>query len=99
MEEQMNASRLILMAINETEKSENVLQWALHKLFTSQDRIVLVYAQRDRIVLVNSTRMDQRTSCSVWYNGVDTYRPNDKMLCMVWWRWAYSMDYNSTRIH
>jgi hypothetical protein len=48
---------------------------------------------------MNSTCMDQRTSCSALYNGVDTYGPNDKMLCMVWWHWAYSMDSNSTRIH
>eukprot|EP00253_Pinus_taeda_P005929 PITA_05929 len=49
MEEQKIGSRTIMVAMNDTEKSYNALQWALHKLIKSQDRIILLHAQHHSI--------------------------------------------------
>lgn len=48
MEEQ-KSRRAIMVAIDETEMSISALQWALHNLFASDDRIILVHAQRSPI--------------------------------------------------
>lgn len=38
-----------MVGINETEESINALQWAINNLFTLQDRIILIHAQRASI--------------------------------------------------
>merc|ERR1711915_87631 len=45
-EEQEKSGNLILVAIDDDEGSVNSLQWALNKLSTSHDRIILIHAQR-----------------------------------------------------
>lgn len=49
MGDQNKSSRLILVAIDESEESINALQWALNNVFKSQDRITLIHAQRSPI--------------------------------------------------
>jgi len=49
MEEQSGSSRFVLVAIDESEESVNALQWALNNLITSQDKIILIHAQRSPI--------------------------------------------------
>jgi len=49
MEQQKRSGRLILVAVDESKESINALRWALDNLFTSQDRIVLIHAQRDAV--------------------------------------------------
>jgi len=46
MEEQKRSNRLVLVAVDETNESFNALQWALNNLMTSQDKIILIHAQR-----------------------------------------------------
>jgi nucleotide-binding universal stress UspA family protein len=47
VEEQKKSSRGILVAIDGTQESLNALQWVLNNLFRSQDRIILIHAQRN----------------------------------------------------
>jgi nucleotide-binding universal stress UspA family protein len=49
MEEQNKSGRLILVAVDDREESINALQWAVNNLFTSQDRVILIHAQRTPI--------------------------------------------------
>lgn len=49
MEQQRRSGRLILVAVDESEESINALEWALDNLFKSQDRIILIHAQRDAV--------------------------------------------------
>lgn len=49
MEQQKRSGRLILVAVDESKESINSLQWALDNLFTLQDRIILIHAQRDAV--------------------------------------------------
>eukprot|EP00253_Pinus_taeda_P000147 PITA_00147 len=46
IEEHGKSSRLVLVAIDESEESVNALHWALNNVLTSQDRIILIHAQR-----------------------------------------------------
>jgi nucleotide-binding universal stress UspA family protein len=47
MGEQKKSGRLILVAIDESEEGINALQWAVNNLLTSQDRVILIHAQRN----------------------------------------------------